>query len=242
MPGFEGINDLDNEGGGSSAAEQNDEAFRDQYRQTQQQIAAIKKQEQNARKKDDQLAHVLMRLLQSQTNSGLMILIARCLDHNLPAGFIIGILALTVSEAQVEFEKVMGESIALLAAPPAHDTYALVEVHAFDAGQFPAHVKKALDAWMRGLLEFGLTQPTRLLTTAISPIDRETGEGGELFPALGQLTAMVAQEFLATEGFQFTVETTKPFAENLLKNILLKIHERLGGIKELTDGRATKNV
>lgn len=237
MPGAEGLNDFDNEGGGAGAAEQNDEVFRDQYRQTQQQIAALKKQEQNARKKDDQLAHVLVRLLQSQTNSGLMILIARCLDHNLPAGFIIGILALTVSEAQVEFEKVMGESIALLAAPPTHETYALVEVHAFDAGQFPAHVKKALDAWMRGLLEFGLTQPTRLLTTAISPIDHETGEGGELFPALGQLTALVAQEFLVTEGFTFTVETTKPFAEMLLKNVLSKIMDRIKNVKELGSGK-----
>lgn len=236
MSGYENLNDFDSEGGGSSAAEQNDEVFRDSYRATQQFIAAIRKQEQNARKKDDQLAHVLMRLLQTHTNSGLMLLIARCLDHNIPAGFILGILALSVEEAQVEFEKLMGESIALLAAPPDHETKALVEVHSFDAGALPPHVKKALDAWIRGLLEFGLTQPTRLIATAISPIDRETQTGGEVFPALSQLAAFIVQEFLAAEGFQFTVETTRPFAETLLKSVLLKIRERFAGIKELGAG------
>lgn len=238
MGGYEGINDVDNEGGGSQAAEQNDEQFRDQYRQTQQQVAAIRKAEQNARKKDDQLAHVIARLLATHTNSGLMLLIARCFDHNIPAGFILGVLALSVTEAQEEFEKLMGESIALLTAPPETETRALIEVNGFSASRLPPQIRQAIDAWVRGLLEFGLTQPTRLLATAVSPIDPQTGEGGDVFPPLTQLGAMVMQEFLAKEGATVTIESTRPFVDSLIKNVMGKIHERLGHVKELGSGGA----
>ncbi|MFH0776755.1 MAG: hypothetical protein V1936_04050, partial [Patescibacteria group bacterium] len=141
---LENLNPLDDESGGSKAAEINDEVFRDQMRKTQKAQKALKKAEGKARAKDDRLAKVIGKFLQNRSNTGVMILIARCLDHNIPAGLILGILALVETEAQKEFEVVLGESAQILVAPKVGER-ALV-AHA----DFPPEVKQALDVWSFG--------------------------------------------------------------------------------------------
>jgi len=236
MSGIDSIGNFDDEGGGSGAAEKNQEQFRDSQKAKRQQIAAIKKAEKGARQKDGRVADVLMRFLQSNANTQLMLLISRCLAHNIPAGLILGILALTEDEARTEFEALMGEAVLLLNTPDDHETRALVTMDAFDAANLPTHIKKAIDAWVRGLLQFGLTQPTRLLATAQSPTNTETGEGGIIFPDLAQLSAVVLQTQLASENITADIATTRPFAELLLKTVLEQIRERMGKTKELGSG------
>jgi len=236
MSGIDSLGNFDDEGGGSGSAEQSNEQFRESQKAKQQQIAAIKKAEKGARQKDGRVADVLMRFLQSQSNSQLMLLISRCIAHNIPAGLILGILALTEDEARTEFEALMGEAVLLLDAPEDHETRALVTMDAFDAASLPAHVKKTIDAWVQGLLQFGLTQPTRLLATAQSPIDQKTKEGGIIFPDLVQLSSVVIQQYLAREQITADLATTRPFAELLLRNVLDTIAERIGDVKELSSG------
>ena len=228
MSGIENLGALDDEAGGAKAAEQSDEVFRDQQKKTQQQVTAIKKAEANAKQKDHRLAAVLGKFLQNHSNTQIMLLIARCIDHNIPAGLILGLLALVEPEAQAEFEKLMGETAQLLQAPE-EGTRALVAQQDFNSAHLPEHVKLALDAWGRGLFEFGLTQPMRLLTTAASP-------EGELFPSLAQLATFLLQQYLAGEKINTEYASTHEFAELLLKNVLAKIREQLGGTKELGSG------
>jgi hypothetical protein len=228
MAGIEDLGALDGEEGGAGGAEQSDEVFRDQQKKTQAQIKAIKKAEASAKQKDHRLAGVLGKFLQSHSNTQIMLLIARCLDHNIPAGLILGLLALVEPEAQEEFEKLMGEAVQLLQAP-AEGTHALVEQSEFSAEHLPQHVKLAIDSWGRGLLEFGLTQPTRLLATAWSPEK-------ELFPSLAQLATFLLRQYLATEKINAEYDSTHAFAELLLRNVLTKISEQLGETKELGSG------
>ena len=218
--GLEDLNPLDDESGGSKAAETSDEVFRDQMRKSQAQQKAMKKAEGKARAKDDRLAKVIGKFLQNQSNTGTMILIARCLDHNIPAGLILGILALVEAEAQKEFEVVLGESSQLL-APPKIENRALVV-----KGEFPPEIKTALDTWSFGLLEFGLTQPTRLLATAISPEN-------ELFPSLQKLTSFVVRDFLEANQVELEFEKIENFSELILKTVLGKIKTQLEATKEL---------
>lgn len=221
---LESLNPLDNEEGGAKAAETSDEVFRDKIRKTQKAQKALKKAEGKARAKDDRLAKVIGKFLQTQSNTSVMLLISRCLDHNIPAGLILGILALVEVEAQKEFEVVLGESAQLLEAPEIGNR-ALVK-----SGEFPPEIKQALDVWSFGLLEFGLTQPTRLLATAISP-------EGEIFPSLLQLNTFIIRDFLEEKKVEIEFKKIEEFAEFVLHSILGKIKLQMEETKALGEGK-----
>ena len=221
--GLENLNPLDNEEAGAKAAEASDEVFRDQIKKTQKSQKALKKSEQKARAKDDRLAKVIGKFLQTHSNTAVMLLISRCLDHNIPAGLILGILALVEAEAQKEFEVMLGESAQLLEAPKVGNRTLVTR------GEFPPEIKQALDVWSFGLLEFGLTQPTRLLTTAISP-------EGKLFPSLQKLTTFILRDFFEKNKLETEFRKTEEFAEFVLRSVLGKIKIQLEETKELEGG------
>ena len=225
------MNLLDDESGGAKAAEVSDEIFRDKLRKTQKAQKAAKKAEKNSRAKDDRLAKVIGKFLQNRASTGSMILIARCLDQNIPAGMILGILALVEAEAQKEFAVVLGENAQILAAPKIENC-AIVE-----HSDFPPEIKNALDIWSFGLLEFGLTQPTRLLATAISPENK-------LFPDIQKLTTFVIRDFLESKnacprlGSGVDFDKITDFAELILKTVLGKIKISLAETRELSAGES----
>ncbi|MFA6458168.1 MAG: hypothetical protein WCV72_02130 [Patescibacteria group bacterium] len=220
---LESLNPIDDESGGSKATEISDEVFREQIRKTQKAQKALKKAEGKARAKDDRLAKVIGKFLQTRSNTAAMILISRCLDHNIPAGLILGILALVEVEAQKEFEVVLGENAQILIAPKVGERTLVAHT------DFPPEVKNALDVWSFGLLEFGLTQPARLLATAVSP-------EGELFPSLVKLTTFVTRDFLVERKIELEFTRIEQFADFILKSVLLKIKNQIEATKSLGGG------
>ena len=226
MSGFEELHALDNEESGAKAAEVSDEVFREKHRKAQTSAKALKKAEGKARKKDSRLAKVIGKFLQTNSNTAVMLLISRCLDHNIPAGLILGLLALVEVEAQKEFEEELGEKAKLLKSPESgQKDKSLVNIDGF-----PPHIRQATDAWSYGLLQFGLTQPNRLLATAISP-------EAELFPSLAQLTAFILREYLEKEKVEFDFEKIHELSALILYNVLEKIKLQLDETKELEEGK-----
>lgn len=217
---LENLNPLDDESGGQKATEISDEVFREQIRKTQKAQKALKKAEGKARAKDDRLAKVIGKFLQTRSNTAVMILISRCLDHNIPAGLILGILALVENEAQKEFEVVLGENAQILTAPKIGERTLVAHT------DFPPEIKNALDVWSFGLLEFGLTQPARLLATAVSP-------DGDIFTSLAKLTTFVIRDFLDERSVELEFAQIEKFADFVLKTVLLKIKNQIDATKEL---------
>lgn len=230
--GLEDLNPLDNEESGAKATEQSDEVFRDKQRKAQAAQKAFKKAEGKARQKDDQLAKVIGHFLQSQSNTAVMLLIARCLDHNIPAGLILGVLSLVEPKAQTEFENVLEDSEKFLKAGPNETenapTQALSEQ---DTDHLPPNVKKKINTWTGQLLEFSLTQPQRILSTTISP-------SGDLFPNLSQLCTFILQQYLEQEKLPAGYENVNAFSEILLKSVFGKVQNYLLMTKELNAGEA----
>jgi hypothetical protein len=218
--GLEDLSALDNEESGAKATEISDEVFRDKMQKTQKSQKALKKAESKARAKDDRLAKVIGKFLQTQSNTGVMILISRCLDQNIPAGLILGILALVESEAQKEFEVMLGEASQLLATPEI-DNRELAK-----SEEFPLEIKQALDIWSFGLLEFGLTQPARLLATTISP-------DGDIFPSLTKLSSFIIRDFLQDKKVELKFAKIENFTEFVLKSVLGKIKLQFETTKSL---------
>lgn len=222
--GLEELNPLDNEESGSKATEVADEVFRENQKKTQAAQKAMKKAEDSARKKDSQLAKVIGRFLQTHSNTAVMLLIARCLDQNIPAGFILGILALVEPEAREEFAALLGEAAVQLL-----DTPQQTETKALTLKELPLHVKRAIDAWVEGLFAFGMTQPTRLLTTAAS-------SEREIFPSLLQLTAFILEQYLSSQKVELQHDNAREFAELILRNLLEKINNQVNQTRELESG------
>ena len=220
--GLEDLSPLDNEESGGKAAEISDEVFREKMKKTQKSQKALKKAEEQARAKDERLAKVIGKFLQTQSNTAVMLLIARCLDQNIPAGLILGILALVESEAQKEFEVVLGESAQLLEAPRVENRTLM------KSQEFQPEIKQALDVWSFGLLEFGLTQPTRLLATSISPEDK-------LFPSLLKLNTFIIRDFLEKRNLNLEFTKIEKFAEFVLQGVLEKIKQQLEKTKVLKE-------
>ena len=226
--GLEELNPLDNEEAGAKATEVADEIFRENQKKTQATQKAMKKAEDSARKKDGQLAKVIGRFLQTHSNTAVMLLIARCIEQNIPAGFILGILALVEPEAREEFAALLGsEAVKLLDTKREAEE---VATKALTASELPSHVKRAIDAWAEGLFAFGMTQPIRLLTTARSP-------EGELFPSLLQLTAFILEQYLEGEKVILQHENAREFAKLILSNLLEKIENQVSQTGELEAGK-----
>ncbi|MDD5179527.1 MAG: hypothetical protein PHY86_04675, partial [Candidatus Gracilibacteria bacterium] len=175
-----------------------------------------------------QLAKVIGRFLQTHRNTAVTLLIARCIEQNVPAGFILGILALVEPEAREEFAALLGsEAVKLLDTKREAEE---VATKALTANELPSHVKRAIDAWAEGLFAFGMTQPIRLLTTARSP-------EGELFPSLLQLSAFILEQYLEGEKVILQHENAREFAKLILSNLLEKIENQVSQTGELEAGK-----
>jgi hypothetical protein len=217
---LEESNPLDNEESGAKDTEVSDEIFHDQQRKNQATTKALKKSESRSRQKDNRLAKVIGKFLQNNSNTAIMLLIARCLDHNIPASLILGLLALVEEEAQAEFENVLNEYLKLNAG--ANQSENKTQIEKFHTEDFPPGVSETIKAWSNGLLELGFAQPSRLLATMASP-------DGKLFPSLKRLTSFLLRNFLENNlpESSFEFKNIDAFAEMILQGILRGVRERM---------------
>lgn len=223
---LEHLADLDNNEAGSGAAEINDEVFRDQMQAAQAAITAIRKAEGNAKAHDDKVAVILMRLLKKNAAPELMLLISRCLAANVPAGLLVGILALTQDEARQAWAELVGaEAAALLPSASTTNTQAI----ATTGDRLPPHLLAALQKWAGGLIDFGRGQPVRVLSTAASP-------EGELLPSLVQLVTFTLREYLASQNTKTPYENLRGMAEILLQKVLAALAETIQKTTHLKSG------
>ena len=89
MSDLESLGIEDSEGGASAEAI---ERLRKQMKKASAQIKAIQKEEGKQKKKEDKLARLLVKLIQSGTSQGTLALIIQLLQENIPAAFILAIL------------------------------------------------------------------------------------------------------------------------------------------------------
>ena len=248
---IEGLSEDSHAEGGGAPTEKAQEAFRDAQKAGAQQAAQQKIQEQNARQKEDRITALIRRLLNSNTDSDILLLLSRCLGKNIPAGFLVGILALIEQEARDEFEHLIGKPLlpsgmaeasaeyqALALAVGAHThqhttaeptTTALMRPEDFDTKKLPPHIKAAISSWAAGLLSFAESQPTRTIVTTRAP-------DGSLYLPLLQLTAVILQKFLATEHIEAPREPLREFGELLIKSVLDRVESETGERMKLGGG------
>lgn len=218
---LEELNPLDNEESGAKKTEQSAEVFRDQQKRAQKTQQALQKAEAKTRKKDDCLAQVIKNFLATKQSGPILPLLVRCLDKNIPAGFLVGILALVDATAKKEFDEFLTKVEPFLLTGSLQ-----LPQRVSQNADFSVEVQQDLHAWENSLLEFSLTNPTRLLTTALSPEKK-------VYSSLLQLTAFVLQEFLAGQKSSVDFAVVRNCSETLLVKIFTEVQLKIKGVKQL---------
>ncbi len=225
------------------------ERFKEQIKKNAQFVAAMQKDEKKKKKKEDALAQILLKFIQANQHSELMVIVAELLEQNIPASFILALIVLgneDIKQAIIEHEN-QEARLALAAGefpevsangPEKRDPLSGREmvtsefslVSRFSSAAISLDIKIALDEWGLGIYQAGASQPFRIIETVL---DKE----GLVKEIVSKACATVMQHFLVEKdpltfrprGFS----TFFSFSEFMIKGILQKLKEQIEGQKQL---------
>ncbi len=129
------------------------ERMRERMRSNAAQIKQIKKEEGKQKKKEDKLADIIIKYLQSQDKRDLMLLVVRCLKQEIPPVFVLAILSLTETDL-TDNPEIMNDTIAQIseeqAAKPTIYTNALAKI-GINESALQARGMARLNKWIANL-------------------------------------------------------------------------------------------
>lgn len=208
-----------NEGGMSPEAF---EKFKEQMRKNAAHIAALRKAEKKQKKKEDSLHELLMAFLKGDNKTYLMNVIAALLKRNVPASIVLSCISLVYAPAQKKMDVQFS-----IDAPESAETSLITP------GEFPLHIKVAIDLWFQAIHTACAEYPHRLDKTL-----KELNEEGDLQLSLSaiQLCTFVMRDHLNEEGIESTAEDVREMVQRALEYILKEIAEKTAGQKALDAG------
>ncbi len=196
------------------------ERFKERMAQAAAQLQAIQAGEQKQKKKEDELAKILLKFIKSGQKRDILLLVSRLLEQNVPAAFIVSVLIIGSSEIQHEL------GLKLLPSGPVEKS-AQTLPDKYMAGQtIPFKIKIAIDAWIQEMIKYALEKPQRLLETVLD-------KNGIIKLPLKQLTVLCLQDFMLENSVQADYETLKEFMQIMLEGILKKVEEEIKNRKLL---------
>lgn len=207
MGGLENFS-VEDQGGVDQAAL---ELLRERMRQGQAQAKTDQKKEAKQKKKETNLAQVLIALLKKE-QSGLIKVVTQALNVNIPAYFIIDILALRFEalrrEIGLEFKTATAHPT------PESDSKSLVPANFADS-TLPLQVRVEVDIWLNFLIEEAKREPIKLLETA-----RHHSEPKQANTALKSLIGYVMQDYLQLHHIDFIGQNVLSFASNFSDSLI----------------------
>ena len=223
------------------------ERFKEQMKKNAAFMAAARKGEQKQKQKEDRLAKILLKFIQSNQKSGILLLAARLLEENIPASFILSIILLGNEEIQAQLKA----ELSLQAEQVSQGQEDLPQIPASAGGEWtengaknattefslitrftdqtmPLKIKVAIDEWGKGIFEAGSAVPFRVLETAL-------GKDGELKRIVIDCSANVLEDFMNTAGGNQSLgyDTFFSFCEFLMRAVMKRLKEQIENQKEL---------
>ncbi|MEK7523531.1 MAG: hypothetical protein AAB588_00710 [Patescibacteria group bacterium] len=198
-------------------------------------MAAARKSEQKQKQKEDRLAKILLKFIQSNQKSAILMLAAKLLQENIPPSFILSIILLGNEEIQMELKKEAQLAAAQIEGPlsdspplaPSSTTTEFSLVTRFSDHSLPLKIKAEIDSWGKGIMEAGSAIPFRVLETAI-------GQDGHVKKVVVDLSAHVLDDFLQENGGpQLGYETFFSFCEFLMQGVMNRLQKQIENQKEL---------
>lgn len=202
------------------------ERFKEKIKKNAAFIAALRKGEQKQKQKEDRLAKILQKFIQSNQRTGIVMLVSRLLEENIPASFILSIIILGNEEMKIEIEK---EQL-MLPESPAPTTAVKTDfslITGFEDHSLPLKLKVEIDTWGKGIIEAGSGIPFRVLETSLDK------EGNVKKPVI-DCAANVLSDFIEMhKGPQIAYETFYSFCEFLMKGVMKRLQKQIENQKEL---------
>lgn len=202
------------------------ERFKEKIKKNAAFIAALRKGEQKQKQKEDRLAKILLKFIQGNQRSAVVMLAAKLLEENIPASFILSIIILGNEEQLAEAKNT--EEPRQIAG--AHDEAAKTDfslITAFSAHTLPLELKVQIDAWGKGIIEAGSGAPFRVLETAL---DKQ----GNVKKVVIDCAANILGDFVeASQGPKLGYETFFSFCEFLMKGVMQRLQKQIENQKEL---------
>ena len=203
------------------------ERFKEKIRKNAAFIAALRKGEQKQKQKEDRLAKILLKFIQSNQRSGILMLAAKLLEQNIPASFILSVILLGNEEVQLELKRETQSDMPQLESQKSADTSEFSLIIRFGDASVPLKIKAEIDEWGKGILEAGSGVPFRILETAL---DKE----GAVKKVIIDCAANVLDEYLAQNNMpDFSYDTCYSFCEFLMRGLMKKLREQIENQKEL---------
>lgn len=204
------------------------ERFKEQMKKNAAAMAGARQQEQKQKDKEDRLVKILLKFIQSNQKSGILMLAAHLLKENIPASFILSIIMLGNSEVQAELKRetagLLGPGSGSLSSAESETGKTEFSLIArFTDSSLPLKVKAELDEWGRSLFEAASAVPFKILETILD-------KKGELKRVVIDCTANVLDDYLAQNGAPgVSYDTCFSFCEFLMRAIAKKLKEQIEG-------------
>jgi len=201
------------------------EKFKERMKAVATQIKALKKGEQKQRRKEEKLIKILLKFVKTSKKQDIMLLIARLLERNVPAVFILSILILGNEEY---FEDKDGLQF-LLESQKLQNESDGASLAFFDEDRvLPLKLKIKIDAWMKNIFSQSLEYPHRLLKTVFD------NEGVLILPLI-QLASFVLRDFLVANVQEADYTKLKEFCDFFLNGIIMEVRQKVEQTKELKE-------
>ena len=212
------------------------ERFKEQIKKNAAFMAAARKGEQKQKVKEDRLAKILLKFIQSNQKSGILLLAAKLLEENISASFILSIIILGNEDLKKETELSLPQAEGAVEAKPAVRQSASADsipsefslMTKFENHALPLTLKAAIDKWGRGIFEAGSAAPFRVLETALN-------KEGNIKNVVVDCTANVLGDFMETSNARPipAYETLYSFCEFLMKGVMKQLQKQIENQKEL---------
>lgn len=204
------------------------ERFKEQMKKNAPFFAAMKKGEQKQKQKEDRLAKILLKFIQTNQKSGILMLAAKLLEENIPASFILGIIVLGNEEMKAEIVAQAQLDLPEPEKPPLKPATEFSLIAKFSDPSLPLAMKAEIDAWGKGIFEAGSAVPLRVLETCLAP-------DGNLKSIVVDCPANVLMDFVESRGSVGTgaYETYFSFCEFLMRGVMNALKKQVENQKEL---------
>lgn len=202
------------------------ERMREQMKRASQQMKGDQQQEAKQKQKEDNLYEVLLTFIRKLgPDNPLVVLIAKCIAHNISAEMILSLIAPIFPTIQ----KITGLEI----LPPAgkvlteSQTKELINPRISDS-ELPINVRISLDNWLKAINATSFKDPKRNYNAMKSLANPERACG-----PFQNLISYVAQEYLQREKVNFNPENVVNFVTVFGDNMIQRLKMTTESTKEL---------
>ena len=217
------------------------ERFKQQMKASAAFIAAARKSEQKQKEKEDKLAKILLKFIQTNQKSGILMLV-QIDGRKYSAEFYFVIILFGKEEIQAELKREVS-GLAQIEAPRVETGEEGVKSQSdtrgakipsefslaakFENPALSLKVKAEIDSWGKSIFEAGSSVPFRVLETALNP-------EGNIKKVVIDCTANVLDDYLASNNMpQVEYDTCFSFCEFLMHGIMQALKKQIENQKEL---------